>query len=189
MLPKINLSWNAEFPVAQLRPVRTLEQMIQEANDGLPDAMANSMRLNWMVQDFKRNGMTKPIFVDSQCCVIVGDTRLMAAKLLGWNHVPVLMQSLAARPIQIHSREQLLEVCGLSSQSELLWSPQERDLFSEPVDWFEIDDPSTVGHWHDEPLRLKLIQHYVDSHPGFRFAADWYHCEIDWSALAKQLGH
>lgn len=185
----VNLCYLPNYPVDYLHPIRDLDQMILEANAGIPDALANSVRLNWMVENLRTQPMRKPIFVDDQFRVIVGDTRLMAVKLLGIHQVNVLAQLREPQEHTISTLEQLKHICGYGADAELMWHPGDRDILRQPVEWFEIADASTGTHMHDEQQRLTMITNYLQAYPGFEFTTQWYQLPIDWSTWDNLAGH
>lgn len=177
----VNLCYLPNYPVDYLHPIRDLDQMILEANSGMPDALANSVRLNWMVKNLRTQPMRKPIFVDDQFRVVVGDTRLMAVKLLGIKTVNVLAQLREPQGTVITTLDQLKNICGFNLDAELMWHPGDRNILCQSVEWFEIADASTGDHMHDEQQRLVMINDYLQAHPGFEFTPQWYQLPIDWS--------
>jgi len=184
----VNLYYLPNYPVDYLHSVRDLDQMVQEANAGDPDALANSVRLNWMVENLRTNSLRKPVFVNDKYQVIVGDTRLMAIKLLGINQVNVLAQLQEPQGTVINTLDQLKNICGFGTDAELMWRPEDRDILRQPVEWFEIADASTGNHMHDEQQRLTMIKNYLQAHPGFEFTTEWYQQAIDWSTWDNLAG-
>jgi len=156
--------------------LRTVDQMIEQANRNEGDAPANIVRLNWMVQDLRTNPMRKPIFLDTHWQTIVGDTRIMAADILGWHHLPVMIQSTIPLGQVVHD----LSVCGLQD-CEILTNPPGRNIFSEPVEWLEIVDPGSSHHMHDESARAEKMRHYLEANPNTVFTREWLAQPIDWN--------
>lgn len=149
--------------------------MIEQANRSEGDAPANMVRLNWMVQDLRVNPMRKPIFVDSNWQTIVGDTRIMAADILGWRHLPVMAQLREPQEQVVQD----LSVCGLAD-CEIMTNPPGRDIFREPVEWVEIVDPGSVHHMHDEAARAEKMRRYLEANPGTVFTREWLAQPVDW---------
>lgn len=150
--------------------------MIEQARRGEGDAPANMVRLNWMVQDLRTNPMRKPIFLDRDWRTIVGDTRVMAADVLGWHHLPAMIQSDTPRGQVVQD----LSVCGLDG-CEILTNPAGRDIFSEPVEWLEIVDPGSEHHMHDEAARADKMHRYLAANPGTVFTREWLARPVDWN--------
>ena len=190
MLYQVNLYYLPNYPVDYLHPIRDLAQMIQEANSGDSDALANSVRLNWMVQNLRTNSLRKPILVDCNFNVVVGDTRLMAVKLLDIPKVNVLAQLPEPQDYTIVTTlDHLKSICGFDTTAELMWRPEDRDILHQPVDWFEIADTDTSDHMHNEQQRLTMIKNYLQAHPGFEFTTKWYQQAINWSTWDNLAGH
>ena len=150
--------------------------MIEQANRGEGDAPANMVRLNWMVQDLRTNSMRKPIFLDRDWRTIVGDTRVMAADILGWHHLPAMIQY----DTPLGHVVQDLSVCGLDG-CEILTNPPGRDIFSEPVEWVEIVDPASEHHMHDEQERAAKMDRYLAANPDVVFTREWLARPVDWT--------
>ena len=172
----IYLCWFPRFPREWIRPLRTVDEMIQQAQRGEGDAPANMVRLNWMIQDLRINPMRKPVFLDDQWQTIVGDTRVMAADILGLRDLPVMIQSKVPRGKVVQD----LSVCGLAG-CEILTNPAGRDIFSEPVEWLEIVDPGSEHHMHDEAARAARMERYLAANPGTVFSREWLEQPVDWA--------
>ena len=172
----IYLCWIPECPREWIHPLRTVDQMIDEANRDEGDARINMVRLNWMIQDLRVNPLRKPVFLDTNWRTIVGDTRVMAADILGWHHLPAMIQSEA--PVGQVVKD--LSVCGLAG-CEILTYPPGRDIFSETAKWIEVVDPGSVHHMHDEKQRATKMGRYLDDNPGTKFTREWLATPVDWT--------
>lgn len=156
--------------------------MIEQANRAEGDSRANSVRLNWMVDDLRRNPLRKPILVDASWRVVVGDTRVMATDLLGWSTVPVLAQLHEPAGHVITDRSALINWMGLPDSAEIRYQPTDADLYSAPIAWFDIDTGDTKHHMHEEDRRQQQIDRYLaEQHPGFRFTREWYLRPVNWT--------
>ena len=181
MLPRIYLCWFPQASIAQINPIQTLNQLISRANQRAADALAKSMRLNWIVQDIQTNNMLKPIVVDNHWQTIVGDTRLMAANLLSWSTVPLLAQLDSPQAQIIESPQDLLTHCGVSNAIT-----HGADFFQQPVEWVDFDIAESRHHWHNQTQRLGIMHAYLDSQPtDFVFTSDWYLTPIDWTHWSR----
>jgi len=172
----IYLCWIPKCPREWIRPLRTVDEMIEQARRGEGDAPANMVRLNWMVQDLQTNPMRKPIFLNDDWQTIVGDTRIMAADILGWRDLPVMLQSDIPRGEVVQD----LSVCGLEG-CEVITNPPGRDIFREPVEWLEIVDPASEHHMHDEQERAAKMHRYLAANTGTVFTREWLSVPIDWT--------
>lgn len=182
MQPRIYLCWIPQAARSWIHPVRTLDLMIEQANAAEGDSRANSVRLNWMVDDLRHNPLHKPILVDAGWRVVVGDTRIMAADLLGWTTVPVLAQLHEPVGHVIADQNALIRWLGLSKSAQIQHRPMDVDLYSEPVTWFDIDIGNTKHHMHAEDQRQRQIDRYLaEQHPGFQFTQEWYRQPINWT--------
>jgi len=177
------LCWFEKCPRSRVRPVRTLEQMLAQANQdhSWGDSRANLVRLNWMVQDLRSNPLRKPLLVDNDWRIIVGDTRLMAIDLLGWTQVPVLAQLEHAQGTVIVDRAQLQQVLGYH-ELDILVAPPQADLFRESVTWAEFNEPGSQYHMHDHEARDQQMARWLAQQPpGHRFTHEWCLEAIDWA--------
>ena len=181
MLPRIYLCWFPLVSRSKVRSIQTITELVNQANARSPAALSKSMRLNWMVKDINENGMLKPIVVDNNWQTIVGDTRLMAADLLQWDQVPVLAQLEQPETQVISCEQELVTYCTVHTPC----TPNQRSLFTEPVDWVDFDMPQSRDHWHDADQRLDLMQQYLDSQSeNFVFDLAWYRSSVDWTQWA-----
>lgn len=180
----ISLCWIENCELTRIQPLRTLDQMLVQANstDGKHgDSRANLVRLNWMVENLRRDRLRKPILVNNDWQVIVGDTRCMALNLLGRTHAPVLAQLAQPEGIVMLDMEDLRYYCGFRAV-EIITAPADSDIFQDPVSWAEFIDPDSSHHMHDESQRARMIERYLATQPrDFRFTPEWCLEPIDWS--------
>jgi hypothetical protein len=195
------------LPADQLSPLKTLPQSISEVNQHLdqfgrtistwPDYAKNEaarlMWVNWMFNNLKSEPIRKPILVyysDDKLKVICGDTRLMTVCLSNLQSlVPVIVtccKSLSNRFqswTQINSNAQLLELLNFDKNTTLLGTEAATGC-NYKFSWFEIADPSTAHHLHDESHRIDLLQQYLDQQPStFEFSPAWEKLNISWHGL------
>lgn len=176
------LCWLSDTDINLLTPVSTVQDLLYRANQGDPDALANSVRLNWMIQDLRANPMLKPVFCrDDDLRVIVGDTRIMAARLAGLSRVPVMAYLYHPRGQICHTLEDIKYRAGFDSKSILQWSP-DIDPLTEPPDWIDIGDDRTAGHGHDESRRLMAIQDFLKKNPQ-PLTLEWLLEPRDWGDI------
>lgn len=183
----IYLCWLPDCDRSRITPLRTLDQMLSQANQPQHwgDSRANLVRLNWMVQDLRVNALRKPIVVDRDWRIIVGDTRLMAIELLGRTQVPVLAQLEIPQGQVVTDLDQLCRVCGWDD-IEILTQPVGADFFGEAVTWVEFLDPLSQHHMHDEDLRHRMMQQWLSHQPqNFKFTRQWCLEPIDWWSLVQ----
>jgi hypothetical protein len=179
----ISLCWIKHCDVQRIRPVRVLDQMLAQANQPTDhgDSRANLVRLNWMVENLRQDRLRKPIFVDDNWQVIVGDTRMMALDILGRTHAPVLAQLLKPEGVVIQNREDLRHHCGLRAV-KIITDPPNTDIFCDTVKWVEIVDPDSSHHMHNEDQRARMIKNYLAGQsPEFQFTRDWCAQPVTWS--------
>lgn len=159
------LNWIPCCDIHLLRPVLDLGQAISLANQGDPDQLANMVRLNWMVQDLKINPMIKPIFCRDNFDVIVGDTRIMAAKLVGLDHVPVMCYSQLEIGQLCSSIDDIKHYAGFGPGAVISYVP-DVDILCTPPEWIDIGDARTKHHGHDQSQRLQAINQHLRLHPA-----------------------
>lgn len=185
MSSRIFLCWFPNAARSQIRAVRTLDQMLEQANAREGDACANLVRLNWMVHHIKNNGLAKPVVVDANWQTIVGDTRLMALDLLGWKHLPVLAQLPDPQGHVITNLYELNQCCKING----IVVNGDKDFFHESVDWVEFDVDSSHDHMHDEVERQCTIDFYLQHQPkSFEFDIGWCQSKIDWETWSTRAG-
>lgn len=178
MQPRIYLCWFPQAPRVRVRSMQFITELIDLANAGKPEALAKSMRLNWMVRDVKAHGLLKPIVVDHAWQTIVGDTRLMAMDLLEATHVPVLAQLTEPQSQVITCDQELIDHCGVFNPC----TNEHRCFYTYAVDWVDFDMPASRDHWHDSTQRLVIMQRYLDSQADdFVFDNEWYTRPVDWT--------
>ena len=176
------LCWLPETNINVLNPVSTLEDMLERANTGDPDALANMVRLNWMVQDLRRNPMIKPIFCDHEYRVIVGDTRIAAAKLVGITHVPVMAYLTESRGQICKTINDIKILSGFSTDAHVSWIPWTIDPTTAVPDWIDIGDQRTAHHGHNESRRLEAMQDYLKKNPQ-PLTPEWLLEPRDWGDI------
>ena len=184
----LNLCYLAAVPMIKLNPGMTLSHLIQHANARDQISLRKCVRLNWMIQDLFHGQLRKPIFVDDKFNIIAGDTRYMALTLLQHSWVPCLAQLSDAQGQVLTTLPQLRQVLGFSHDATVQWQPMTRNIFSEPIEWFEIGDTSTAHHLHDENIRGRMINNYLAEFPHTVFDHSWFMSKIDWQAWDNLSG-
>jgi hypothetical protein len=180
------LCWLPDTDINLLRPALDADGLLDLANQGDPDALANMVRLNWMISDVRRSGIIKPIFVrDDTFDVIVGDTRIMAAQLAGIRQVPVMAYLDKPRGTLCESLDHLKTLAGFGKDALLQWSPEEIDPLREPPTWIDIGDLRTSAHGHDHDLRLQAMLDYLENHKG-NLDIDWLLQPRRWPGIFDQ---
>jgi hypothetical protein len=181
MFRKYLLWWIPNCDTSRLKPVLTLDKAVALANQGDPEQLANMVRLNWMIQDLRQNGMIKPIFCRDDFRVIVGDTRIMAAKLAGLTQVPVMCYNPIPLGQLCQTLDQLKQMAGFGSEAQVLFRPTV-DIMTEPPDWIDIGDHRTRHHGHDQMRRLKAMQDYLEQNHCV-FDRHWLMEERPWNDI------
>lgn len=177
------LCWLSHTDINLLRPALDVDGLLDLANRGDPDALANMVRLNWMVSDVRHTGIIKPVFVrDHTMDVIVGDTRIMAARLAGLQRVPVMAYLEQAQGMTCSSIHDILTLTGFGSDAVIHWTPADIDILSEPPAWIDIGDSRTQHHGHDQQRRLAVMQDYVKKNPQ-PLGRDWLLESRDWGDI------
>ena len=176
------LCWLPHTDIRELRPVSTVEDMLRQANSGDPDALANMVRLNWMVQDLKKNPMLKPIFCDHGYRVIVGDTRIAAAQLAGMTHVPVMAYLTEPCGTVCRSINDIKILSGFQTDAHVSWTPWTIDPVTAVPDWIDIGDQRTAHHGHDESRRLEAMREYLKKNPQ-PLTTEWLLELRDWGDI------
>lgn len=160
------LCWLGDTNINELRPIADINQTLELAQQGDPDCLANLVRLNWMVQDLKINRIIKPIFCqDQELTVIVGDTRIMAAKLVGITQVPVMAYLKTPRGTVCRSLNDVRQSSGFDHTAEVSWSPAQIDPITQPPRWIDIGDYRTRHHGHDQQARLDAVLAWQKKNP------------------------
>jgi hypothetical protein len=177
------LCWLPDTDINLLRPALDADGLLDLANRGDPDALANMVRLNWMISDVRRSGIIKPIFVrDDTFDVIVGDTRIMAARMAGINQVPVMAYLQQPQGTVCQTHDDILRLSGFGTDAKIHWTPCETDILRDPPDWIDIGDHRTRHHGHDECLRLAAIEEYLRKTPQW-LDRDWLLEPKDWGDI------
>lgn len=177
------LCWLGETDINELTPVADLDQTLRLARDGDPESLANLVRLNWMVQDLKINAMIKPLFCrDQSLQVIVGDTRIMAARLAGLTHVPVMAYLQTPRGSVCHSLDDIKRYSGFQIDARISWTPTQIDPLCQPPGWIDIGDQRTRHHGHDQTARLRAIQIMQEKNPQ-TLDINWIQQPKDWGDI------
>jgi len=177
-----SLCWFPRLAIQRVSVVLDLDQMLDQANQGHDGSLANLVRLNWMVSHMRDNGMLKPIW----CCgddhtVIVGDTRIMAARLLGIDEVRAFVY---LRPAQGHvcgSQAEILSLAGFGTDSRLHYRGT-TDILTMPPAWVEIEHESTAGHGHDAAALLDAMRQHLQHNPG-AITKSWVVTPHQWPGL------
>lgn len=176
------LCWLPETDINQLTPISMVDDMLYQANRGNLDCLANLVRLNWMIQDLRNRPMLKPIFCrDENFQVIVGDTRIAAARLAGVQQVPVMAYLRKARGKVCTSIQEIKYLSGFGPEAILQWTPA-IDPIMTPPDWIDIGDHRTAGHGHDEGRRLEAMQNLLKKNPQ-PLTLEWLLEPRDWGDI------
>jgi len=176
-----NLYYNSQVPVEQLTPVLTLDNCLQEANNGNHSNWTKLVRLNWMIQDLKYNSIQKPFLVDENYKIITGDTRYMATQFYpSIQHVPCLMTAKNCdQPgwVDIHNKKELGKLLDIHPENIIT----NHDWHQMPLDWIEFAYPHTSNHMHNESQRERMINNYLAKYTDTIFDQEWLLSNIDWS--------
>jgi hypothetical protein len=176
------LCWLPHTDIHKLKPVSTVDDMLERANLGDPDSLANMVRFNWMVQDLRRNPMLKPIFCEDDYRVIVGDTRVAAAKLVGITHVPVMAYLTEPQGTICRSINDIKILSGFQTDAYVSWTPWTIDPVTAVPDWIDIGDQRTARHGHDESRRLAAMQDHLKKNPR-PLTREWLLEPKDWGDI------
>lgn len=177
------LCWLGATDINLLNPVCDINQIIKLANQGDSTCLANLVRLNWMVQDLKFNPMIKPVFCrDDTLDVIVGDTRIMAAKLAGLSKVPVMAYLQTPQGTVCHDIDDLKTLSGFAQDAEIVWAPPNTDILHDPPAWIDIGDYRTRHHGHDEVSRLQAMTNHIKNDPR-PLTVEWIMEPRDWGDI------
>jgi hypothetical protein len=177
------LLYNPGVLVTTIKPLCSLDQMLDEANQNLnSNTMANMVRLNWMVTNLKDEPVQKPLLIDHTGTVQTGDTRLAA---IGLNehimHVPCVMTAPVDQMnldwIYVEDKNHLGELLNIDSTDILTHD----DWNYSSIDWIEFAYPHTAHHMHDEQERLHMIKKYLEQNPDTVFTRDWLQTPVNWS--------
>jgi hypothetical protein len=176
------LCWiNAKDP-NQITTTTSLQQTLSQANQGCEYSLSKIVRLNWMIQHIKIHGVVKPVWCrDSNFQTIVGDTRILAARLAGVPCVPVLAYLKQPQGTPITDIKNILRVAGLEKGGELLYKGS-KDILTDPPSWVEISHPSTAGHGHDQMARLRAMKDLLLKEPN-TIDLEWLLQPRDWGDI------
>jgi hypothetical protein len=176
------LYYNPFTSVEIIKPVMSLAECLELANQKDLATLINIVRVNWIVNDLRSNIVCKPLLLRKDFQVVTGDTRMMAIGLHPYiNDVPALLtveKSYTVDPewIQIKSLQHLAELIGTQPENILCnenWNNNE-------VTWIEFAMPHTAHHLHDESQRERMILNYLEQYPDTVFDYDWLRAPIDW---------
>ena len=139
------------------------------------------MKINWITQHLREHDVQKPIVVDSNNHVIVGDNRLTALALLQQQrHVPVLQQC-SPQGTVVDRLDLLPHLTGLINEPQISWKPLAANPIREKIVWFDIGDRSTADITLDYAQCMTAIDLYLQKYPNTRFNTHWCKQPIDWS--------
>lgn len=179
---KFTLCWLPRLPVCSIKVLLDLDGLLDLANQGNDPSLANLVRLNWMVSHMRQHGMIKPIWCrGNEFETIVGDTRLMAAKLLGISEVPAFVYLTEAQGRVCRSQAEILALVGLGADARLYYQGTP-DILTMPPSWVEIEHESTAGHGHDSAASLAAMRKNLESEAG-PFTKDWVLVPRSWPGI------
>ena len=186
------LLYNPSVSIDDIVPFRSLAETLHVANTRPTkhlttdfDLMANLVRLNWMVENLKHEPVYKPILVDQNMQILVGDTRMMAIKLAGHiTHVSCIMttsiEDIDSDWIYVHDNEHLGSLLDIDPRNIIL----NEDWHYNAIDWIEFAYDHTANHMHDADERARMIANYLEENPDTVFTEEWLQTPIDWSNYA-----
>jgi hypothetical protein len=195
------LLYNPSVFIKVIQPIMTVDQLLSIANNALhsnslseyqQDALANLVRLNWMIQDLQHNTIQKPLLLSSGLTVETGDTRLMAASFNPRiTTVPALLtvKTNISMPewITVINAEHLGKLLNIDPKNIML---NNQDWTKQQLSWIEFAYPHTQNHMHDEQQRVRMISNYLSKQSKeFVFTREWLQTPIDWSKWASLRGH
>ena len=189
------------WPCVNLTPVCNVDQCLAQVNfalekygtdltkwaDSLQNQIAKLFRVSWILQRLSIESIRKPILVHKEGLRFVidcGDTRLMA-KMLSADPgtVPVVATCKKSQYndymdwIAVESTDHLKTLSGFDNSAEVLLSATQG---THAVSWLEIGDQTTAHHLHDESLRLKWMQQFINLHDqNYRFSREWFTVPVD----------
>jgi hypothetical protein len=177
------LLYNASVPVSAIKPLCSLDQMLDEANQNLnSNTMAKMVRLNWMVANLKDEPIQKPLLVDHTGVIQTGDTRMAAISLNEHvTHVPCLMTAPVEKMdldwVYVEDKNQLGAMLNINSADILTHD----DWNYNGIDWIEFAYTHTEHHMHDEDERYRMIVNYLEQHPDTVFTREWLQTPVNWT--------
>jgi hypothetical protein len=199
-MEKYCLMYHPSVPVENIVPVLNLEQLLTEVNtiikidrnnhtNGQKNNLARTVRLNWMVDNLKREPVYKPIVTvlrNGQLVTVTGDTRLQAIELS--SHI-THVSCLASIPTDMQENfkywdlipdiETLASLINLPKHKIML---EQKNWIDQELDWIEFDIVETSTHMHDEAQRLRMIYNYLDQQSSkFVFSRKWLQTPIEWN--------
>ena len=195
------LLYNPSVSIKVIQPIMTVDQLISIANGAVhsgslseyqQDALANLVRLNWMIEDLQHNIIQKPLLLSSELTVVTGDTRLMAASFHPRiTTVPALLtvENNISMPewITVINTDHLGKLLNIDPKNIML---NNQDWTKQQLSWIEFAYPHTSNHMHDESQRLGIMHRYIEKQPqDFLFTRKWLQTPIDWSKWDSLDGH
>lgn len=188
-MDRVYLCWFPQYDaINTLVPELDLNRLIDLANDGDKMCQARLMKINWITQHLRNHAVRKPIVIDSDNRVIVGDNRLTALALIQQQrHVPVLAQCLSPRGTVVDRLDVLPHLTGLDHDPQISWKPSTADPIREQIVWFDIGDRSTTQITLDYLQCTTAIDLYLQKHPNTKFDTDWCKQPIAWSELMVDI--
>jgi hypothetical protein len=189
--------------IEQIRPLQTLQNLCEQANQRLrtvsaqrfvdnPDCwdwVSNIVKINIMVQSILQHGCVKPLLLhyqkDMPFVTLTGDSRLMAISCCSLiKTVPALITTHARHSDDFrHYRsvknfEDFANVCQVSTDTPFLLRLTDRNA-DHGLDWFEYNNdlaqvPAT--EWC-----LKALSEYIKQQsPEFEFDTEWFKHPVNW---------
>lgn len=162
------------------------------------DILGQLMRANWIYNRLITEPIRKPILVHRENDAFVvdcGDTRLMA--VLACPDLSTLSALITVRASQNNQYHDWVPIKNNFDLIEILnFDPDNTNILfnlAEPdkdwcMSWFEIGDPSTQHHLHDDYTRVRLMQGWINTQPDdFKFTPDWITVPIDWASYQTSL--
>lgn len=190
--------------IGSLTTGQTLDRCIQIVNQALAqhgfqwehwpweprNEAARLVWVSWIYQRLSIEPIRKPVLVrriQNRLHVLCGDTRIMSLAMLP--EPPSVSVIVTCRHDQRHLYQDWIEVLSDHTLIELLrFDPLNTQIFfnASPensdyaIDWFEIGDPSTGHHGHDEQARWHAFCNWAVQNPDSSIDRAWAQSYIDW---------
>lgn len=195
------LLYSPAEPVCSLIPGQTAQQAVTLTNQclttkgrqvsnwswGDQNQAAKLVRINWIYQRLDREPIRKPILIDQYRKVLCGDTRLASLSL---SSEPASVSVLVSVPceqtnvfsswIPVTCEKELIDLCNFQSTAKVSYT-----VTDQGISWLEIGDSTTAHHLHDQDLRVRMLDRYLQTKTrDFIFDLDWCRSKIDWQLFS-----
>lgn len=175
--------WVKRFDINQVRPMMTLDQLIEKSNQRDKQYLSKAAKLNWLVDNLRTHPLRKPLILNGNYSTIMGDSRVIAFKLLGITHAPAVVFKFKFKETDVIIKDEIefKHLAGFDDSASIRYEPAGADPFAgDKFEALHINDADSAHHLENWSLRDILITNYLKKHPDIVFDENWFLHPIDW---------